>query len=191
MNKIFSDQFDWDELLDFIAEKKLTPVLGKEMYTFQDGDKLTPLDNYISQKILDLHKISNLNVAGLSEAVNYLEIEKKIKSMDIIRKLKSIVKDIDFELPLLKDLLSITDLNYFINTAVYNNILEKKIRDVRKQQATSINFSINEPFADCPDLEKLTAPFVFNVFGSLLNTVDPALSEEDLLEYTGYFKEKM
>jgi len=191
MNKVFSDQFDWDELLDFIAEKKLTPILGKEMYTFKDADKLAPLDNYLSQKILELHKISDYNAASLSQAVNYLEIERKVKSMDIIRKLKSIVKDINFELPVLNKLLSITDLNYFINTAVYNTVLENKIFETRKLKANSINFSINEPFPDCPDLEKLTEPFVFNVFGSLLNTVDPALSEEDMLEYTGFFKEKM
>jgi hypothetical protein len=49
MNKVFSDQFDWDELLDFIGEKKLTPVLGKEMYTYRDADKLAPLDHYVSQ----------------------------------------------------------------------------------------------------------------------------------------------
>lgn len=191
MNKIFSDQFDWDELLDFIAEKKLTPVLGKEMYTFSNADKLAPLDNYLSQKILELHKITDYNTASLSQAVNYLEIEKKIKSMDVIRKLKSIVKDINFELPVLSQLLDITDLNYFINTAVYNTVLENKIFEARRQKPNSINFSINEPFPDCPDLDKITEPFVFNVFGSLLNTVDPALSEEDMLEYTGFFKEKM
>ena len=191
MNKIFSDQYDWDELLDLITEKKLTPVLGKEMYTFKDGDKLAPLDNYLSQKILELHKVSDRNASSLSEAVNYLENEKEIKTMDIIRKLKSIVKDINFELPLLSEFLKITDLNYFINTAVYNTVLENKIYEARKQKTNSINFSINESLSKCPDLNNLTEPFVFNVFGSLLNTVDPALSEEDLLEYTGSFKEKM
>jgi len=191
MNKVFSDQYDWDELLDLIAEKKLTPVLGKEMYTFKDGDKLAPLDNYLSQKILELHKISDRNASSLSEAVNYLENEKEIKTMDIIRKLKSIVKDINFELPVLSEFLNITNLNYFINTAVYNTVLENKIYEARKQKTTSFNFSINEELSKCPDLNNLTEPFVFNVFGSLLNTVDPALSEEDLLEYTGSFKEKM
>ena len=126
MNKIISDQYDWDELLEFIAEKKLTPVIGREMYTFNDGERLAPLDHYLSQKILELHKIADYKAASLPEAVNYLEIEKKIKSMDIIRKLKSIVKDINFELPLLNDFLSITSLNYFINTTVYNTVLEKK-----------------------------------------------------------------
>jgi hypothetical protein len=191
MNKIISDQYDWDELLDFIAEKKLTPVLGKEMYTFKDGDKLIPLDNYLSKKILEIQKITDFQAATLPEAVNYLEIEKKVKPMDILRKLKSIVKDIDVDLPVLSEFLNIKDLNYFINTAVYNNVLEKKIFDARRQKSNSTNFSINEPFADCTDIDKLSEPFVFNVFGSLLNNVDPAVSEEDMLEYTGYFKEKM
>jgi len=191
MNKIISDQYDWDELLDFIAEKKLTPVLGKEMYTFKDGDKLVPLDNYLSKKILELQKITDFQGTTLSETVNYLEIEKKVKPMDILRKLKSIVKDIDFDLPVLSEFLNIKDINYFINTAVYNNVLEKKIFDNRRQKASSTNFSLNEAFADCPDITTLTEPFVFNAFGSLLNNVDPALSEEDMLEYTGFFKEKM
>src|SRR6185436_5299725 len=111
MNKILSDQYDWEELLDFIAEKKLTPVLGKEMYTFRDGDTLVPLDNYLSKKILELQKITDYQAATLSEAVNYLEIEKKVKPIDILRKLKSIVKDIDFDLPVLSEFLSIRDLN--------------------------------------------------------------------------------
>src|SRR5215212_8318012 len=109
MNKIFSDQFDWDELLDFIAEKKLTPILGKEMYTFKEADKLAPLDNYLSKKILELHKITGYTASTLSEAVNYLENEQKIKTMDIIRKLKSVVKDINFELPVLSEFLSVAD----------------------------------------------------------------------------------
>src|SRR6185503_12842322 len=191
MNKIFSDQYDWDELLDFIAEKKLTPILGKELYTFKDGEKIGPLDQYLSKKILELHKVTDYAAAGLQEAVNYLEIERKVKTMDILRKLKSIVKDMDFDLPVLSEFLSIKDLNFFINTTVYNNVLEKKISDTRRQKSNATNFSINEPFADCPDIEKLTEPFVFNAFGSLLNNVDPAVSEEDMLEYTGFFKEKM
>jgi len=88
-------------------------------------------------------------------------------------------------------LLSVNDLDYFINTTVYNNVLEKKIFETRKEAANSINFSINEPFEDCDNLEKLSEPFVFNVFGSLLNTVDPALSEDDMLEYVSHFREKM
>ena len=190
MNKIISEQYDWDELLDFISERNLTPVIGKEMYKFKENDNLVPIDNYLSKKLLESYKITDQPELTLTDAVNDLENEKKIKSVDIIRRLKTIVKEISFDFPLLSEFLKITDLKYYINTAVYNNVLEKKITEVQRNNASSINFSINEPFSDSADLEKLTDPFVFNVFGSLLNTVDPALSEEDLLEYAGSFKEK-
>jgi hypothetical protein len=191
MNKTLSEQSDWDELLDFISDRQLTPIIGKEMYKFKGNDLLIPIDQYLSKQILDAYKITGEPALSLTQAVNFLANANKIKMMDIVRKLKSIVKEINFEFPLLTEFLGITDLNYFINTAVYNNVLENNLAEVRKQNPTSINFSINEPFSDSNDLERLQEPFVFNVFGSLLNTVDPALSEEDMLEYTGYFKEKM
>lgn len=191
MNKILSDQSDWDELIDFITERKLTPVIGEELYKYQEKNTLVPIDDYLSKQLLSVYDIMDQPSLSLTDAVNFLENERKIRPMDIIRRLKTIVKEINFDLPALNDFLNIRELNYFINTAVYNNVLEKKIKDVRKENPKSINFSINEPFTDCGDLDKLTEPFVFNVFGSLLNTVDPALSEEDMLEYTGYFKEKM
>lgn len=191
MNKNLSEQSDWDELLDFITDRQLTPILGKEMYKFKQDDLLMPVDEYLSRQILELNKVTDQPALTLTQAVNYLVNEKKVKTMDIIRKLKLMIKEINFEFPLLSQFLSITDLNYYINTAVYNNVLENNLTTIRKQTATSINFSINEPFSDCDDLDKLRVPFVFNVFGSLLNTVDPALSEEDMLEYTGYFKEKI
>ena len=191
MNKNLSEQSDWDELLDFLTDRQLTSIVGKEMYKFKNDELLIPVDEYLSKQILQLNNVPDQPDVTLTQAVNYLVNEKKVKTMDIIRKLKSMIREINFEFPLLKQFLSITDLNYYINTAVYNNVLENNIAALRKQTPTSINFSINEPFSDADDLDRLQAPFVFNVFGSILNTVDPALSEEDMLEYTGHFKERI
>ncbi|MEO8399709.1 MAG: toll/interleukin-1 receptor domain-containing protein [Ignavibacteriaceae bacterium] len=191
MIKMLSDQSDWDELLGYISEKNLTPVIGKEMYKFQQDDKLIPIDEHLSKQLLELNKVTDQPSLTLPEAVNYLENEMRIKPLDIKNKLKIIVKNIDKDFPGLTEFLSISDLNYYINIAVYNNVLEDNLTKIKKKTANSINFSINQPFTDSEDLEKLNEPFVFNVFGSLLNTVDPALSEEDMLEYTGSFKEKM
>jgi TIR domain/SIR2-like domain len=191
MNKNLLEQSDWDELLDFISDRQLTPILGKEIYKFRQDDLLIPVDEYLSKQILALNNVTDQSSLTLTQAVNYLVNEKKVKTMDIIRKLKLMIKEINFEFPLLTQFLNIKELNYYINTAVYNNVLENNLTAIRKQTPDSINFSINEPFSDCDDLDKLRAPFVFNVFGSLLNTVDPALSEEDMLEYTGHFKERI
>jgi len=191
MNKNLSEQSDWDELLDFITDRQLTSIVGKEMYKFKKDDLLIPVDEYLSKEILQLNNVNDQPDLTLTQAVNYLVNDKKVKTMDIIRKLKSMIRDINFEFPLLTKFLSITDLHYYVNTAVYNNVLENNIAAIRKQTPTSINFSINEPFSDADDLDRLQVPFVFNVFGSILNTVDPALSEEDMLEYTGHFKERI
>lgn len=191
MNKTLSEQSDWDELLEFITDRQLTPILGKEIYKFKQDDLLVPVDEYLSRQILGVNHISDQQELTLTQAVNYLVNEKKVKTMDLIRKLKLMIKEINFEFSLLTQFLGITDLNYYVNTAVYNNVLENNLSLIRKQTPTSINFSINEPFSDADDLDKLKVPFVFNVFGSLLNTVDPALSEEDMLEYTGHFKERI
>jgi hypothetical protein len=191
MNKVITDQSDWDELIDIISDKGLTPVIGKEMYSYKDKDSLLPIDTFFSQKLFEENKITDQAAASLTDTVNYLENEKKQKTMDVIRKLKSFVKDISFDFPLLNDFLQIKNLNYFINTAVYNSVLENIIGQIKKQPVTSVNFSISEEVKSSVDLENLEQPLVFNVFGSLLTTVDPAISEEDLQEYAWLFKEKM
>ena len=43
MNKKLSEQSDWNELLDFITDRQLTPILGKELYKFKDGGTLAQL----------------------------------------------------------------------------------------------------------------------------------------------------
>ncbi len=191
MNKLLSDQYDWDELIEFIAEKNLITIIGKEMYKYEDAGRLVSIDHYLGTQLLQSFKVNEFQSTSLAEAMDFLVNQRAIKPMDIIRRLKSIVKEVSFSFPLLNTLLSISELEYFVNTTVYNSLLEKKIYEARREAATSINFSINQAFDDCGNLEKLTEPFVFNVFGSLLNTVDPALSEDDMLEYVSAFPEKM
>jgi hypothetical protein len=191
MNKTLSEQEDWDELMEFISEKKLTPVLGKEIYKYEEAGTLHSFDEHLSGQLLKSFKADDYPASTLTDAFDYLANKKSIKPIDIKKKLVSIVKAVDLEFPLLKEFLGINGIDYYVNTTVYNSVLEKKIYEVRDVAPSSINFSINEPFEDCENLENLPEPFVFNVFGSLLKTVDPALTEDDMLEYVNLFREKM
>ncbi|MEO6232406.1 MAG: toll/interleukin-1 receptor domain-containing protein [Ferruginibacter sp.] len=191
MNRVIEDQSDWDELLGYISSRKLTPVIGKEMYTFSDNGSTLSIENYLAKQLLERSRITDSPDLSLPDTVDFLEFEKHIKPKDIKNKLMSIEEGIAFEFPLLADFLQIKDLNYYINTGVYNSILEKQIKAVRNEHPTAINFSLNEPFSDSSSLDKLTEPFVFNVFGSLKQNNDPAVGEDDMLEYAGNFKEKI
>ena len=193
MLKYISEPRDWDDLLKNISKKNLTPIIGQEIYKFKQDDSLVPIDEYLSKKILQSYDVTDQLTLTLPEAVDYLNKEKQIEQIDIKEELNSIVEEIagkDF--PGLKDFLSISELDYFINTSLYNNVLAGVFKNTRKEGANSIksiNFSIQSTCPDSGVLDDLKEPFVFNVFGSLLN--DPALSEEDLLEYTSAFNKKI
>lgn len=77
MNKILSEQSDWDELLDFVSEKQLTPILGKEIYKFKENDLLSPFDEYLSKQILQLNSVTDQPSLTLTKAVSYLLNEKR------------------------------------------------------------------------------------------------------------------
>lgn len=191
MSRSFSESTDWDKLLGFIQDKNVIPILGSEMYKFLDKGALLPVGDYLSRKLLEINNVTDQQFNSLPASFNYLSTEKKIEDIDIKSSLKDIVKKFDFELPLLNEFLGISDINYFINTEIYNNLLETKILKIRKQEAKSRNFSIDRPFPDYDEQENVNQPFVFNVFGSLLNTTDPALSDDEIVEFTSFFQERM
>ena len=190
MNKNFSEENDWDELIELITDNQLTPIIGNEMYKFKLEDKLVQIDNYLSDQLLAKYTITDQPGLSFYKAVGYLKNEKQKESMDIDLALRSIIKKMNFEYPLLSDFLLIRKFNYYINTTLYDNVLVDTITKVRKQKTTSTQFLIKGKNEDC-DLENLENPFLFNVFGSLLNTIDPPTSEEKMLEYTVSFMEKI
>lgn len=191
MMTTLSKQADWDKLLRYISQKKITPIIGKEMYKFSDAGQLKPIDSYLAAQIFQNYDITDYTPTSLAGAVNYLIYNKKIESRPIREDLDSMVSDLKFDFPLLTQLLSIEDFNYYINTTVYDVLLKKKIKEIKNQTNNDINFSLQQEFFDSEKINSLTEPFVFNVFGSLTNTIDPALSENDMLEYANAFKEKM
>ena len=190
MNKNFSEEDDWDELLELISDGQITPIIGNELYKFKEQDKLIPIDNYLSMQLFAKYDITDQPASSLYKTVGYLKNEKKIEKMDIDQVLRSIAKKINFDFPLLAEFLTIRKLSYYINTTIYDTVFVESVSKVRKQKATSTNFLIKGKNENC-DLEDLENPFLFNVFGSLLNTVDPPTSEEEMLEYTVSFLEKI
>lgn len=190
MDNSLPTPINWKELLKNISLGNVIPIIGNEVYKFMLNDSLTGIDNYLSDKLLKDNNLSSLKSLTLAEAVDYLSKQKDLTVKEVNGKLKDAVDEIDFKFPIMEHLLSIDQLFFYLNTTVYSSILEKNIKAARNLTATSINFSIRSKFKDCDDLETLTKPMVFNVFGSF-ESPDPALTEEEMLEFTASFKERM
>jgi hypothetical protein len=186
----FQAEIDWEELIDNISDGSVIPIIGNEMYKFKLDGEFVIIDDYLSSKLQQENNMPSSTRLSLIETISYLEKEKNVSINKIIRRLKEMVEEIAFEFPLLNAILKVSKFNFFTNTTVYNSLLEKNLKAARGQEAVSIDFSIRSKFADCDDIDKLTTPHVFNVFGSF-KSADPALHEEEMLEFTASFKERM
>lgn len=196
-SKNISTQDDWDNLLNLIHEGTLTPVIGQELFKYKENNELFSIDNYLSKKLLEKFDVTDPSPATLTETAGYLLSEKNVELNDniefldgsIIEYLDTSIKNIKFDFPLLTDLLEIGDLKYFINTTVFSSILEDKIKKVRNEKdVDSKDFSPYSLFSFEQNLKKLSKTFVFNVFGSFES--GPAISEDDMLEFTSQWSEK-
>ena len=95
-------------------------------------------------------------------------------------------------MPLINEFIAIDGLNYYINTIIYSHYLETSVESIRNKKPSCIDFSLKaEKISDSADPANYNEPFIFNVLGSLQNTVDPALSDEDMMEFVGSFKERL
>jgi hypothetical protein len=183
-------EIDWDELMGDISDGNVIPVIGNEVYKFFEDGNLILYDRYLSESLLQQKGVSDVSNLTLAETVSYLRKKQNLSIKKIITTLRDIVKKSDFQFPMLSDLAKVEPFQFFANTTVFDAVLEKNINDER-EKVDSFNFSINEDISDCNNIEKLTTPVIFNVFGSLLNTSDPALSEEEMLEFTASFNSRM
>ncbi|MCY7420871.1 MAG: TIR domain-containing protein [Chitinophagaceae bacterium] len=190
MENSLPTQINWKELLKDISSGNVIPVIGNEVYKFLLNDSLTGIDNYLSGKLLKDNDLASLKPLTFAEVVDFLSKQKDLTVREVNGKLKEAVDEMNFKFPIIESFLSIDQLFFYLNTTVYSSIFEKNIKAERNLSPTSINFSIRSKFKDCDDLEALTKPLVFNVFGSF-ESPDPALTEEEMLEFTTSFKERM
>ena len=202
---------DWDSLIGYISKGELTPILGKELYKYRDISSnngltdnnavkvdLLPIEDYFSAQLLKLYNLPEQTLS-LSETIRLLKIQKNRKVFQIVNDLRTIAENVQFDFPLLTKFFGIQKIMYYFNTTLYNVFLERSFKKARGLDPAGevrgiepvINFEIKGTILDCGDIKQLKKPFLFNVFGSLDDTIDPALMEEDMLEITSRFKEKM
>ena len=202
---------DWGHLIGYISKGELTPIIGKEMYKYRvidpsknleqgNGGKteLQPIEEYFSRELLKQYNLPEQSLS-FAETLRLLKIEKKCKVFQIVNDLKAIAENVQFDFPLLTKFFGIQKIMYYFNTTLYDVFLERSFKKARGLDPTAevkgiepvINFEIKGTVLDCDNIKQLKKPFLFNIFGSLDDTIDPALMEEDMLEITSRFKEKM
>ncbi len=182
------DDDAWEDLLSFIEERRVIPIVGPELLlvSTERGPRL--LLDWVAEKLASR---LNVNVADLprdytlNDVVCWFLAARGRREEAYVR-LRGIIKDANFEPPVtLRRLAAITDFDLFVSTT-FDSLLENAINLERFHGAGStevLSYSPNR-VVDLPgERERLQRPLVYHLFGKLSASPTYVISDEDLLEF--------
>jgi hypothetical protein len=182
------DEDAWDDLLSFIEERRVIPIVGPEllMVATERGPRL--LFDWAAER---LAARLNVNTAELPRPYTLNDVvcvflATRGRREEAYVRLRSIVKDANFEPPpALRHLAAISDFDLFVSTTA-DSLLESAINQERFAGAPSIDVLSYAPnrVVDLPaERERLQRPLVYHLFGKLSASPTYVISDEDLLEF--------
>src|SRR5262245_39905071 len=182
------DDDAWDDLLSFIEERRVIPIVGPEllMVTTERGPRL--LYEWAAERLAARLNVSTAELPQpytLNDVV-CLFLAARGRREEAYVRLRGIIKDATFEPPAaLRHLAAIEDFDLFVTTTA-DALLETAINLERFGGAPSTDVLSYAPnrVVDLPsERERLQRPIVYHLFGKLAASPTYVISDEDLLEF--------
>jgi TIR domain-containing protein/SIR2-like protein len=177
----------WDNLLDYIQEGTVVPVIGSELVTVRDGEQDVPLDCWLARRLAkDLGLATEELPAGfaLNEVVA-LHLRNRGEREELYPQIHRMLNKATLTPPEpLKALASIPGFNLFVSLT-FDSLLADAL-GTPQQIAYSPNTVRDLP---CPKAE-LRQPVVFHLLGKASASPDYAICDEDLLEFLHGLQDK-
>jgi len=182
------DDDAWGDLLSFIEERRVIPIVGPELLlvSTERGPRL--LLDWVAEKLAGR---LNVNIAELPQPYTLNDVvcwflAARGRREEAYVRLRGIIKDANFEPPLaLRRLAAITDFDLFVSTT-FDSLLETAINLERFAGAPSTDVLSYAPnrVTDLPtERDRLQRPLVYHLFGKLSASPTYVISDEDLLEF--------
>src|ERR1700733_9409099 len=182
------DDDAWDDLLNFIEERRVIPIVGPEllMVSTDRGPRL--LHDWVSERLAGRLNVKPADLPQpytLNDVVCWFLANRGRREEAYVR-LRSIIKEANFEAPAaLRKLAAITDFDLFVSTT-FDSLLETAINLERSAGAPStdvLSYSPNR-VVDLPtERDQMQRPLVYHLFGKLSASPTYVISDEDLLEF--------
>ncbi|MGH8201157.1 MAG: toll/interleukin-1 receptor domain-containing protein [Steroidobacteraceae bacterium] len=182
------DEDVWDDLLSFIEERRVIPIVGPELLMVATDDRPRLLYDWIAERLAAKLSVDTRRLPQpytLNDVVCWFLAERGRREEAYVR-LRAVLKDANFEPPVaLRQLASITDFDLFVSTT-FDPLLEAAINLERFGGTPSTEVIAYTPnrVSDLPaERDRLTRPVVYHLFGKLSASPTYVISDEDLLEY--------
>jgi hypothetical protein len=182
------DEDGWEDLLSFIEERQVIPIIGPELLEVDTDTGPRLLYDWLAEK---LAAKLNVDTAGLPTAYTLNDVvcwylSTRGRREEAYVRLRSILREANFATPrALRKLAAITDFNLFVSTT-FDTLLEQAINEARFGGAPTVEGIVYSPnrVTDLPaERNALQRPVVYQLFGRVAASPSYVISDEDMLEF--------
>ena len=182
------DDDAWDDLLNFIEERRVIPIIGPELLKVETETGPRLLYDWIAEKLAGKLNVDTTRLPQpytLNDVVCWF-LSSHGRREEAYTRVRSILRDANFAPPLaLRQLAQITDFDLFVTTT-FDPLLEQAINGERFQGAQStevIAYTPNRVTDLSSEREKLQRPVIYHLLGRLSASPTYVISDEDTLEF--------
>ena len=182
------DEDAWDDLLNYIEERRVIPIIGPDLLRVQTDRGLRPLYEHLAERLAA--KLS-VDTAPLPQPLTLNDVVcaylgQRGRREEAYTRLRSIMREVEFAPPqALRQLAEITDFDLFVSTT-FDPLLENAINAVRyggQPGAEVIAYAPNR-VADLPtERGQFSRAVVYHLLGRLSASPTYVISDEDMLEF--------
>lgn len=187
-NLMHFDEDAWDDLLNYIEERRVIPIIGPELLRVQTDEGLKPLHQWLAEKLAARLSVDAQLLAQpptLNDVV-WAYRSQRGRREEAYTRLRSILREVEFEPPLaLRQLAQITDFDLFVTTT-FDSLLELAVNLERHggEAATEVIAFAPNRVADLPmERSQLRHTVVYHLLGRLSAAPTYVVTDEDLLEF--------
>jgi hypothetical protein len=182
------DDDAWDDLISFIEERRVIPIIGPELLQVDTDTGPRLLYDWLAEK---LARRLNVDLTRLPQPYTLNDVVcwflgARGRREEAYVRLRGILKDAPFEPPrALRRLAAIPEFDLFVSTT-FDPLLEMAINLERFGGSSStqvLSYSPNR-VTDLPaERDRLQRPVVYHLFGRISSSPTYVISDEDLLEF--------
>ena len=182
----------WDNLLDYIQDRTVVPVIGSDLVTVCEGNRDVPLYCWLAQRLAADLKLPTAELpAGfdLNDVVS-MHLRRRGEREELYTQIHRMLRNAALTPPeSLRALAGIPGFDLFVSLT-FDSLLADAIGTARTDGAEQIAYSPNT-VRDliCPKVE-LRQPVVFHLLGRASASPDYAICDEDLLEFLHAMQDK-
>jgi hypothetical protein len=182
------DEDAWDDLLNYIEERRVIPILGPDLLRVQTDTGLRPLYEWLAEKLAGRLQvdITQLPRPATLNDVLCMYLGQHGRREEAYTRLRSIMREVAFEPPLaLRQLAQVTDFDLYVTTT-FDSLLEQAVNLERHggQPSTEVVAYAPNRVADLPaERGQLQRPVVYHLLGRLSASPTYVVSDEDMLEF--------